>query len=89
MTNIALELDSCLRTLDPSRAAALEQIVSEAIAVSTGPENGTNPATSHSTTVDALWPPGFLEQIRKDWGNEPFERPKQAALGTDRQSPLF
>ena len=70
MTNIALELDSCLRTLDPPRAAALEQMVREAIAVSTGMGNGATTAASHSTTVDAIWPPGFLEQIRKDWGEE-------------------
>jgi hypothetical protein len=26
------------------------------------------------------WPPGFWEQIRADWGDEPFERPPQGEL---------
>jgi hypothetical protein len=26
------------------------------------------------------WPPAFWQQIREDWGTEPFERPPQGDL---------
>jgi len=66
MTAIAAELDRKLQTLDPQTAASVEQIVRSVLAVAEKKKNG-----------GTVWPPGFWERIRADWGAEPFERPPQ------------
>jgi hypothetical protein len=63
---IAVELDQKLRKLDPETAASVEQLVRDALHLA-----------EKKTTNGSKWPPGFWEQIRADWGNEPFERPPQ------------
>ena len=77
MTNIAIQLDSYMRTLDAGRAAALEKAVRAAIAESAqiALQTGSAPAT-----MESIWTPEFLDQLRADWGDEPFERPLQPEL---------
>ncbi len=66
MTAIAAELDRKLQTLDPETAVSVERLVQDALHLAESRKpNG------------AGWPPGFWEQIRADWGSEPFERPSQ------------
>lgn len=66
MTAIALELDRKLRSLDPDTVASVERLVQDALHLAeTRKPNG------------SAWPPGFWEQIRADWGSEPFARPPQ------------
>ncbi len=66
MTAIAAELDRKLQTLDPETAASVERLVQDALHLAEARKlNG------------AAWPTGFWEQIRADWGSEPFERPSQ------------
>ena len=66
MSGIATELDQKLRTLDPETAATVERLVRDALQLA----NARQANGSH-------WPPRFWEQIRADWGDEPFERPTQ------------
>ena len=66
MSGIAAELDQKLASLDPETAASVEQLVRDALQLAE--RRKFSPVT---------WPPGFWQQIRDDWGNEPFERPAQ------------
>ena len=66
MSGIAAELDQKLRSLDPETAASVEQLVRDALHLAEKRKFSTS-----------SWPPGFWQQIRDDWGNEPFERPVQ------------
>ena len=66
MNAIAVELDQKLQSLDPDTAASVEQRVRDALHLADRKKNG-----------GQTWPAGFWQQIRADWGSEPFERPPQ------------
>ena len=66
MNAIAVELDRKLQSLDPETAASVEQLVRDALHLAEKKKVG-------ATT----WPTGFWEDVRADWGTEPFERPPQ------------
>ena len=66
MNAIAVELDQKLQSLDPDTAASVEQLVRDALHLADRKKNGSQ-----------TWPVGFWQQIRADWGSEPFERPPQ------------
>jgi hypothetical protein len=63
---IAVELDQKLQSLDPETAASVEHLVREAL-------NLAEKKKANGST----WPTGFWQQIRADWGVDPFERPPQ------------
>ena len=69
MYSIAKELDARLQTLDNPTAAALERVVRDAIDLA-----------SRENPPLAVWPLGFFDRIRDEWGVEPFERPPQGEL---------
>ena len=66
MNAIAIELDQKLQRFDPETAASVEQLVRDALRLAEKKAN-----------VAATWPVGFWQNIRADWGTEPFERPPQ------------
>ena len=66
MNAIALELDQKLQRLDPETAASVEQLVRDALHLA-----------ENKRANAATWPTGFWQNIRADWGDEPFERPAQ------------
>jgi hypothetical protein len=33
------------------------------------------------------WPPTFFDELRRQWGNEPFDRPPQGEAETQRSQP--
>lgn len=66
MTTIAAELDHRLQQLDPVTAASVERLVRDALQLA-----------ETRKTAGATLPDNFWQQIRSDWGTEPFERPPQ------------
>jgi len=66
MTTIAAELDQRLQQLDPVTAASVERLVRDALQLA-----------ETRKAADATLPDNFWQQIRSDWGAEPFERPPQ------------
>ena len=66
MNAIAVELDQKLQSLDRATAASVEQRVREALQL-----------VEQNKIGIQTWPVGFWDQIRADWGSEPFERPPQ------------
>lgn len=69
MNTIARELDAKLQSLDSPTAIALERVVRDAIDLA-----------SREKPPLAIWPIGFFDRIRDEWGNEPFERRLQGEL---------
>lgn len=66
MNDIVRDLDAKLQTLDVATAAVLERVVRDAIELAGCKQP---PLT--------VWPVGFFERLREEWGDEPFERPPQ------------
>ena len=66
MNAIAVELDQKLQRLDPETAASVEQLVRDALELA-----------EKKKSNGSTWPANFWQQIRADWGTEPFERPPQ------------
>ncbi len=64
MNAIALELDQKLQSLDPETAASVELLVRDALHLA-----------EKRNANGSGWPADFWQQIRADWGTEPFERP--------------
>ena len=69
MNPIAQELAARLQTLDNPTAIALERAVRDAIDLA-----------SREKPLLTVWPFGFFDRIRDEWGIEPFERPPQGEL---------
>jgi hypothetical protein len=69
MNSLAVELDKKLKMLDPETAASVERLIRDALALAEKAQS----QPRHFT-------PAFWEQIRAEWGNEPFERPTQGSF---------
>jgi hypothetical protein len=66
MSDIAAHLERKLRTFDSETAASVERLVRDALVLA-----------EKAQAKTSSWPPGFWDQIREQWGSEPFERPSQ------------
>ena len=71
MTAIAHELDEKLKRLDAKAANSLEKLVRDALDLVETRNHSTGAASTASL------PPDFFQEIAKQFGAEPFERPPQ------------
>ena len=66
-----MKLDQRLLSLPPDQSAALEKQVAALL-------EAPNPLWPGETEFTATgWPKGWLRKIADEWGDEPFEAPKE------------